>query len=348
MSSSGKGFDWAWFLHASPGMSFTSRPQATPLNLRQIEVFHAIMVTGSLSEAGRMLCVSQPAVSRVLATAEARLKFLLFERVRGRLQPTPEARRLFSEVESILAGVNHFNSVARSLAEGDEGKLCIVSSPSFSEWLMPRAIDRFRARHPDVHINYRPMPFDAMLPHMLLGRADLCISSMEPPASANLVAKEIGEGRIMCAIPVRHPLAHVEVVTASMLRDQTLISYASDTPFGRLTSGFLAGGGVSPHIEIRSTPEALALVRQGVGVALVESFGFAETSGDSMVLRPIAPGLTHLIYQIYSRSCPLSNIAKGFLATLKYLLDKGEVEGSSSASFSSSSSSSFDFERLAA
>ncbi|QHI99014.1 LysR family transcriptional regulator [Xylophilus rhododendri] len=303
-------------------MSFTPRPQATPLNLRQIEVFHAIMITGSLSEAGRMLCVSQPAVSRVLATAESRLKFLLFERVRGRLQPTPEARRLFSEVEPIVAAVNHFNGVARSLAEGDEGKLCIVSSPSYSEWLMPRAIERFRARHPDVHISYRPMPFDALLPHMLLGRADLCVSSMAPPSGANLAVKEIGEGRIMCAIPRRHPLAGADVVTAAMLRDQTLISYGSETPFGQMTSRFLDAAGVFPHIEIRSTPEALALVRQGVGVALIESFGFTETLADTMVLRPIAPALVHQIYQIHSRAHPLSNLAKGFLATLKHLLDK--------------------------
>ena len=306
-------------------MSTAPRPQPTPLNLRQIEVFHAIMVTGSLSEAGRMLCVSQPAVSRVLATTESRLKFLLFERVRGRLQPTPEARRLFSEVEPIMAGVGHFNTLARSLAEGHEGKLFIVSSPSYSEWLMPRAIDRFRARHPEVHINYRPLPFDAMLPHMLLGRADLCISSMPPPPSANLVSKVIGEGGILCAIPRRHPLARLEAVTPADLRDQTLISYGSETPFGQLISRFLADGEVTPHIEIRSTPEALALVRQGVGVALIESFGYAASLSDTMVLRPIRPQLDHHIYQIHSRSSPLSNLAKGFLATLKHLLDKEEL-----------------------
>ncbi|MCZ2496945.1 LysR family transcriptional regulator [Xylophilus sp. Kf1] len=303
-------------------MSQPTRPPPTPLNLRQIEVFHAIMVTGSLSEAGRMLCVSQPAVSRVLATAEGRLRFLLFERVRGRLQATPEARRLFAEVEPIMAGVGHFNTLARSLAEGDAGKLCIVSSPSYSEWLMPRAIDRFRARHPDVHINYRPLPFDAMLPHMLLGRADLCISSMPPPPSANLVAKVIGEGGILCAIPRRHALARLEAVTPADLRDQTLISYGGETPFGQLISRFLAAGEVTPQIEIRSTPEALALVRQGVGVALVESFGYAASLSDTMVLRPIQPRLDHHIYQIHSRNNPLSNLAKGFLATLKHLLDQ--------------------------
>ena len=308
-------------------MTFTPRAHATPLNLRQIEVFHAIMVTGSLSDAGRMLCVSQPAVSRVLATTESRLKFLLFERVRGRLQPTPEARRLFSEVESIIAGVAHFNGVARGLAEGDEGRLCIVSSPSYSEWLMPRAIDRFRARHPDVHINYRPLPFDTLMPHMLLGRADLCISSMAPPAGANLVAREIGEGNIMCAIPRRHPLAGLAVVTAADLRDQTVISYGNDTPFGLLTSRFLDAAEISPQIEIRSTPEAMALVRQGVGVALIESFGYTAQLSDTLVLRAIRPLLGHKIYEVHSGTSPLSNLCKGFLATLKHLLDREIPEG---------------------
>jgi glycolate oxidase len=66
-----------------------------PLNLRQIEVFRAIMISGSLSEAGRLLFVSQPAVSRALAACENRLGFPLFDRVKGRLHATPEAKRLF-------------------------------------------------------------------------------------------------------------------------------------------------------------------------------------------------------------------------------------------------------------
>ncbi|KAI3607297.1 Transcriptional regulator, LysR family [Cupriavidus necator H850] len=57
-------------------------PSGRPLNLRQIEVFQAIMLAGSVSGAGRMLLVSQPAVSRVLALTESRLGYPLFERAR--------------------------------------------------------------------------------------------------------------------------------------------------------------------------------------------------------------------------------------------------------------------------
>lgn len=310
-------------------MADSPRRELVPLNLRQIEVFCAIMVTGSLSEAGRLLCVSQPSVSRVLATAENRLRFILFERVKGRLRATPEARRLYAEAEAILDGVNRFNALAGGLAAGIEGGLSLVSSPSYSEWLMPRAIQRFRERHPDVHIRYRPLPFDALLPHVQLGHADLGISSMQPPANADVACRDIGHGCIACAIPKHHPLASRQVVAANDLRGHTVIGYESDTPFGRLTGGFLNSGSrpLKPDIEIRSTPEAMALVRQGVGVALIEAFGFTPTRVDDLVLRPISPELTHKIHLIHANNSPLSTLARGFVATLKNVLKSAQYDG---------------------
>lgn len=297
-------------------------PPSVPLNLRQIEVFHAIMIAGSLSGAARMLCVSQPAVSRVLATAESRLRMLMFERVRGRLQPTPEARRLFSEVESILDGVRRFNALAADMAAGAQGELSLVSSPSFGEWLMPVAIRRFRARYPDVRIKYRPLPFDSLLPHVLLGHAELAISSMPPPASANAAARPIGHSFIECAIPERHPLAQAESVSAADLVGQAFISYGRGTPFGRLVADFFAASGltVRSDIEIRSTPEAMAMVREGVGVALIEAFGARRSVQDGVVLKPLSPSLSHRIYLIHANTQPLSAMAKEFLATVKRVL----------------------------
>ncbi|STV86800.1 transcriptional activator protein LysR [Klebsiella michiganensis] len=58
------------------------------VNLRHIEIFHAVMTTGNLTEAARMLHTSQPTVSRELARFEKVLGLTLFSRTRGRLQPT--------------------------------------------------------------------------------------------------------------------------------------------------------------------------------------------------------------------------------------------------------------------
>ena len=64
------------------------------MRLRHIEIFHAIYTTGSITNAAKILHVSQPSVSKVLSHAEMQLGFKLFERVKGRLVPTEEAEMM--------------------------------------------------------------------------------------------------------------------------------------------------------------------------------------------------------------------------------------------------------------
>ena len=78
---------------------------SAPLNLRQIEVFHAIMITGSLSAAGRLLHVTQPAISRDLARLRLRLEDPLLVVVKGRFVPTERALELHASVHDALAQI---------------------------------------------------------------------------------------------------------------------------------------------------------------------------------------------------------------------------------------------------
>lgn len=119
------------------------------LNLRQIEIFRAVMTTGSISGAAQRLFVSQPAVSRLLSHTEQRVGFPLFERIKGRLYSTPEAKKLFHEVESVYRAVQRVHELAQDLSENRSGILNLVSSPSIGQTIIPHAIARFRARHTD-------------------------------------------------------------------------------------------------------------------------------------------------------------------------------------------------------
>jgi hypothetical protein len=60
------------------------------LNLRQFEVFRAVMIAGSINGAARLLSVSQPAISRLIGYMEQRVGLRLFERGRGWLRPRGE------------------------------------------------------------------------------------------------------------------------------------------------------------------------------------------------------------------------------------------------------------------
>ncbi|BEG74783.1 LysR family transcriptional regulator [Achromobacter xylosoxidans] len=297
---------------------------SAPLNLRQIEVFHAIMITGSLSAAGRLLHVTQPAISRVLASVELRLGYALFERFKGRLHPTKEARKLFQEVESIQAGVNRLNDMAAGLAGHGGGLVSVVSSPSFGEWLIPAATAKFCARNPGVRIRYRPLGMDALLPQLLLGYADIAISIFKPE-HPNLITTELAQGEIVCVLPAGHRLARESVIQPDMLAGEMLVGYSRDTPLGETLYAHLDPQGhniLAPAIEVRSSQTACSFVRQGIGVALVDSYGLTDALMHGLTVRCIEPVIPLFVYVSHSRIEPPPSIAKAFLTQFSQIVKK--------------------------
>lgn len=126
------------------------------VNLRHIEIFHAVMTAGNLTEAARLLNTSQPTVSRELARFEQVLGLKLFERSRGRLHPTVQGLRLFEEVQRSWYGLDRIVSAAESLREFRQGELSIVCLPVFSQSFLPPLLQPFLARYPQVNIQIVP------------------------------------------------------------------------------------------------------------------------------------------------------------------------------------------------
>jgi len=126
------------------------------VNLRHIEIFHAVMTAGNLTEAARLLHTSQPTVSRELARFEKVIGLTLFERTRGRLHPTVQGLRLFEEVQRSWYGLDRIVSAADSLREFRQGELSVVCLPVFSQSFLPALLQPFLARYPDVNLTIVP------------------------------------------------------------------------------------------------------------------------------------------------------------------------------------------------
>ncbi|PWF23780.1 LysR family transcriptional regulator [Corticimicrobacter populi] len=304
------------------------------LNLRQIEVFRAIMVSGSVSGAATMLFASQPSISRTLASAESRLGFPLFERIKGRLHPTPEARKLFAEVEEIYQGVGRLNDLAHDLSLNRAGVLRLVSSTCFSAHLIPRAIEALCARQPELHIRYQPLTLDSLLPQLLMGNADLAIS-LAAPRHPNLVVKNLANGHMVCVMPKTHPLASLEALDAQDLVGQRLIAYDAASPMGAAMRQVLADvpGPFHHCLEVASPLSACAMAQAGVGIALVDPFSITDELSHSLAVRPLVPPVRLGMHCAYTRLSPLSLQAKRFLTELRDVvaqdasLEPGDMPG---------------------
>jgi DNA-binding transcriptional LysR family regulator len=287
------------------------------LNLRQIEVFRAVMTAGSISGAAKLLYVSQPAVSRLLSHTEQRLGFSLFERVKGRLYPTPEARQLFKEVEAVYDGVRRVEELANELSEKRSGILHLVSSPSIGHMLIPMAITAFHQTHPEVKVTFQPLTVVPLTQMLLERRADLGAVIL-PSQHPNLSSEPIGQGDLVVIFPYSHPLASRSMLTIEDLLPYPLVSYRSETPFGTLVEQMFQEAGYVRRvaIEVSSPHNACTLVKAGGGIAIVDEFSAHSAAGD-FVVRPIAHTKTLAINLVQSRFEPLSQLAQDFAQVLR-------------------------------
>lgn len=241
--------------------------------LRQMEVFRAVMLTGSIKAAAQLLFASQPAVSRIIAHTEQTLGLSLFNRVKGKLVPTPEGEALFREVDEFYQQAVKVDEFARALAQGPSGTLRIAASPSLSRGLISRAITQFVQRYPNIRVNFRTTLLNNMPQEVLSNKVDLAVS-VHPIDHPNLRVEPFTQGRMVCVVPRGHQLAQLATVPLADLARYPVISHDPGIPFGQLVAAAFEKAGVelATRIHIHQSDMACSLARSGAGVAIVDEF----------------------------------------------------------------------------
>ncbi|MDR3438162.1 LysR family transcriptional regulator [Telmatospirillum sp.] len=288
------------------------------MNLRQIEIFRTVMLMGSISDAARHLNVSQPNVSRMLRHTEDRMGFRLFERIKGRLYATDEARALYAEVEKVYRDVQTVDAVARDLAESKSGRLRLACSPSLGVALVPEAIARFCQGRERLRISLEILPQTALIEQVLTHQSDLGIS-MFPADHPTLSEEKLRRGRLVCVMPKGHPLAGLRVVRPRDIVPYPFIAYDRGSSQGAMVDSLFSGAEVVPTtaLEVRFGQTACTLVQAGAGVALVDEFSAMGGGFPNLVFRPFLPETWFTVSIIRDRLRPLSTPAQSFVEYLR-------------------------------
>ncbi|WP_137179823.1 LysR family transcriptional regulator [Roseomonas sp. AR75] len=259
------------------------------MNARQIEAFRAIMRSGTLTGAAQALGVSQPALSQLLLHAEDQLGFKLFQRLRGRLVPTPEAEQLLPEADRLHQDIEGFRRFAQELRRGRAGSVRLAASAPPALSFVPRALEAFRAASPEVRLVSYVVPVDVLTEMLGRGDADLGVAMSDRPRPL-IRSETVGRSEIVCVLPAGHRLAARRAVQAADIAGQTLVSYRGDSLPGELLGRALAQEGISfrPQIEIDVSVIAFSFVQQGMGIALVDGL-LPWQSFNGVVVRPFRP-----------------------------------------------------------
>lgn len=292
------------------------------MNLRQAEVFRAVMQTGSMTGAAKLLHVSQPAISRVLKHTEDVLGYLLFERRGTRLLPTPEAEALREETEAALEGMQRVAVLAAALGRSS-GTLRIAANPSFGAVALPDAVARFRARHPRARMDMLTTAHPFVVDRIALRQADIGLTQF-PVSHPAVLAQRLGSFPCAVALPAGSPLAQRRVVPVAALQSVPLISYERGTPIGDVVGEHLAAHGVrqQPEITVRYPLIACMFVDAGLGAAVIDPFMALEPKRWRFAMRPLDPPLSMEAWLLTPAAQPLPHAGRGFIKALRETLAK--------------------------
>ena len=262
------------------------------LDHRHLAVFRAVMRAGTVTGAGQLLGVTQPAVSRFLTKTEALAGFPLFERVRGRLVPTPRAQVLFEETERLFAGTDQITALCERLRDEQPRPIVLATVPTMTFALLPAVARQWREAGGREPFSIHSRIVGNVLGLLSSRRADLGLVVGVPRALPGFRNVLVARVRSICVLPPRHPLASRATIFAKDLHQQLFIAQSREEGRQVMIDRALEAAGVRPRevVECPMATAATAMAAQGVGVTLADAFSAAPYLG-SIVLRPFEPAL---------------------------------------------------------
>ena len=255
-------------------------------NLRQIEAFRALVLTGSTTRAADAMGITQPAVSRLVRELQDGLELALFERRGTRLVPTREGLALFREVERSYVGLDRIAASARELREQRSGALRVAAMPALANGVLPRYAAEFLASRPHVDLALFGLVSVTVLDWVVSEQCDVGFAAA-PIQHALARDRRMPAVHYVAALPDGHRLAKRRVLRPRDLANETFVSIGPTVPSRFRIDDVFSSAGITRRIRVETplSEIACALVASGVGVAVVDPFTASEyaTHGVSAV-----------------------------------------------------------------
>lgn len=288
------------------------------LTLRQIEVIRAIMITGTIAGAAKLLNVSAPGISRLMKHTERTLRLKLFERRQGRYVPTPEAKDIFEQINGVYRKVDDLHSMLARIERGGDVEFKLGSVPSICHVMVPRAIERLRRKHPDLRIDINILKIEEALDYLLLGKGEIVAMSykLDHPG---LDFMPLAMGELLCIVPQNHLLAGRSSIPAREIVQHQLIGIDPNDPYGRIMSEIFQRQGLHYEMAIKARfgTTVCSLVRAGLGIAIIDQFTVAHGSMQGIATIPIEEPTRFQTYVAMKNDKALSLYAETFVKLLR-------------------------------
>jgi LysR family transcriptional regulator for metE and metH len=289
------------------------------LEIRHLRLLASIAETGSVTESGKRLHLTQSALSHQLRDAEEKLGTALFLRLGKRMVLTPAGEKLLASAQRVLDELHKAESQIEGL-NGNTRGLIRISTECYTcyHWLPP-VLSKFHKRFPKVEISvdaeYTHRPIEALLD----GRLDVAIlNCTPPPRNPSLRLMPMFEDELVLVMSPNHRLAAHDQISVKELASETALIYPPREESTLLS--ILRKSGVEPEriMEIQLTEGIIELAAAGTGIGFLARWAVTpQADAGRVALRSLGNhGFRRVWHAATLRNQPTSPYVAEFLDAL--------------------------------
>ena len=284
----------------------------------------------NVSAAAEALYTSQPGVSKQIKLLEEELEVQIFERSGKHFtQLTPAGKAILAVAERILAETGNIEAIAAEHGNQQAGSLSIATTHTQARHALPRAVEAFRQRFPQVSLHFHQGTPTQIAEMATSGEVDFAIATEALELYEDLAILPCYRWNRSIVVPEGHPLCDQQPPTLEAIAEHPVVTYVFGfTGRSRLDEAF-AERGLSPDVVFTATDSEVikTYVRLGLGIGILASMAFDPDSDTGLVALDASHLFESSITSIaFRRGAYLRGYMLGFIETFAPHLSADVVE----------------------
>ena len=296
-------------------------------SLRQLRTFLAVIETGSVSSAARLLSLTQPAVSQQLRELERGLGVRLLDRAAGRMIANAAGAALVTPARRATSAAEDAVAAVAEHGQGEAGRLRLGTGATACIHLLPPVLQRVKGAMPGLVITVAIGNTAEILPRLEAGDLDVVLATLPVPASRALSTTRLLSDPLLALLPTDGVPPGEGPITAKALVAWPLILYEEGGNTRAATDAWFRRAGVKPApvMALGSVEAIKTLVGSGLGAAVLPALALREPPLGT-VTRALRPAASRSLGCVLRKEKVLDRGLRLFLAELN-----SSVEASSDA-----------------
>jgi len=305
------------------------------MDLTYLQNFCVAVREGSISEAARLLHLSQSALSLQVQTLENHFGAQLLERTNRGVEPTLAGKIVFEFASTVLELKQNVESEIKELTKGSRQRLSVGASDTLGGYALPCSLVLFRELHPDIVVDLVIDNCEKILNRLFTRSLEMALAEgprwfVEASLTDKLRCTELGREDVYLVTPYSEPWLSIREVSASDLCNFPLILRERGSGIRESVEAALQTIGCSPEglqviLELGSTDAIKSAIQAGHGISLLPQMAIRSEIGRATIKALPLAGfkLTHAYYMIHPPASQRNPALELFLQFMMSSEDRG-------------------------